>query len=176
MRSLSLSPTPVPPLRVIVGAPLVAVSAVAFAPDRLGPGCALGWTLLVLALIDWQDGILPDLLTLPLAAAGVIAGGLPWQDSLIGAAVGAALLALPALLYRFWRRREGLGWGDVKLAAASGAWLGWLAMPNLILMAALLGIGAVLLRRWRVKTALDETIPFGPALAAATWVLWLVQS
>jgi len=176
MRAFALSPTPVPPLRVVVGAVLVAVSVAILAPERLPAGCALGWTLLVLALIDWQDGILPDLLTLPLAAAGVVASGLPWQDSLIGAAVGGALLALPALLYRFWRRREGLGWGDVKLAAASGAWLGWPAMPTLILAAALLGIGAVLLRRWRQKTALDETIPFGPALAAATWGLWLVQS
>ena len=174
--SFALSVTPVPPLRIVIGAVLVAASAAIIAPGRLAPGCALGWTLLVLALIDWQDGILPDVLTLPLTAAGVIAGGLGWKESLIGAVVGAALLALPALAYRAWRRRPGLGWGDVKLAAAAGAWLGWAAMPNLILAAAILGIASVLLRRWKVKTALDETIPFGPALAAAAWVIWLVQS
>jgi len=173
MRSFALSLTPVPPLRVVIGAPLVVASAALVAPDRLAIGCALGWTLLALALIDWQDGILPDLLTLPLAAAGVIAGGLGWQDALIGAAVGAGLLTGPALIYRFWRGRDGLGWGDVKLAAASGAWLGWTATPNLILAAAILGIAAVLLRRWRLKTSLGQTIPFGPALALATWILWL---
>lgn len=173
MRGIALSLTPVPPLRVVIGGIAVAASAALIAPDRLAIACALGWTLLALALIDWQDGILPDLLTLPLAAAGVIAGGLGWQDALIGAVVGAGLLAVPAVIYRAWRGRDGLGWGDVKLAAASGAWLGWRAMPNLILASALLGILAVLLRRWRLRTPLGDTIPFGPALAAATWSLWL---
>lgn len=176
MRRFALAPTPVPPLRVAIGALLIAASVLAFAPERIWSGCALGWTLLVLSLIDWQDGILPDLLTLPLTAAGLMASGLDWQDSAIGALVGAGLLAVPALIYRRWRGQDGLGWGDVKLAAASGAWLGWQAMPSMILVSALFGIAAVLLRRWWLKTSTGETIPFGPALAAATWVLWLVQS
>jgi len=170
-----LAPTPVPPLRVAVGALLVMASALAFAPERIWSGCALGWMLLLLSLIDWQDGILPDLLTVPLAALGLLASGLGWPDSPIGAVLGAGLLAIPALIYRRWRGRDGLGWGDVKLAAASGAWLGWQAMPSMILAAALVGIAAVLLRRLWCKTATAETIPFGPALAAATWVLWLAR-
>lgn len=172
---LLLAPTPVPPLRIAVGALLVAASALAFAPEQIWSGCALGWTLLILSLIDWQDGILPDLLTLPLAAVGVLASGLDWTDAALGALVGAALLAVPALIYRHFRGRDGLGWGDVKLAAASGAWLGWPAMPSMILVAALVGIAAVLLRRWWRKTSAGETIPFGPALAAATWLLWLMR-
>ena len=175
MRRLSLAPTPVPPMRTAVGAAMVIASVVIFAPDRLWSGCALGWTLVVLSLIDWQDGILPDLLTLPLAAAGLAVGGSPWQDSLLGALLGAALLALPALAYRRFRGQDGLGWGDVKLAAASGAWLGWQAIPAMILASALLGIAAVLVRRWWLKTSAREAIPFGPALAGATWVIWLVQ-
>lgn len=175
MRSFALGLTPVSPYRTLIGALLVAASVLVFTPDKIWTGCALGWTLLVLSLIDWQDGILPDLLTLPLTAAGPLASGLAWRESLIGALVGAGLLALPALFYRRWRRRDGLGWGDVKLAAASGAWLGWQAMPMMILIAALFGIAAVLLRRWWRKTEFTEAIPFGPALAAATWLLWLVQ-
>ncbi len=79
------------------------------------------------------------------------------------------------MIYRRWRGQDGLGWGDVKLAAAAGAWVGWEAMPSMILIAALFGIAAVLLRRWLRKTSMEESIPFGPALAAATWVLWLVR-
>jgi leader peptidase (prepilin peptidase)/N-methyltransferase len=176
MRSFALVSTPVAPLRVVIGALVVAVSVLAFAPERLWIGCGLGWTLLALSLIDWQDGILPDLLTLPLAAAGLVASGLDFQESLLGVLAGAGLLALPALAYRVLRHRDGLGWGDVKLAAAAGAWLGWQAIPTMILAAAMLGIGAVLMRRWWVKTVFDETIPFGPALAVTTWVLWLTQS
>jgi len=170
-----LAPTPLPPLHVVLGALLVGASALAFAPERIWSGCALGWTLLILSLIDWQDGLLPDLLTLPLTALGLLASGLGWPDAAIGALVGAGLLAVPAMIYRRWRGRDGLGWGDVKLGAASGAWLGWPAMPSMILAAALFGIAAVLLRRWWRKTSTTETIPFGPALAAATWALWLAR-
>ena len=175
MRFFAFAPTPVPPLRVAIGALPVAAMVLAFAPDRIWSGLVLGWVLLVLSLIDWQDGILPDLLTLPLAAAGVLVSALTWQESLIGATVGAGLLAGPAVIYRRWRGQDGLGWGDVKLAAAAGAWVGWEAMPSMILIAALFGIAAVLLRRWLRKTSMEESIPFGPALAAATWVLWLVR-
>lgn len=173
MRAFALAPTPVPPVRVAIGALLVAACVAAFAPDRLWSSLALGWILLALSLIDWQDGILPDMLTVPLALTGPFASGLDWRESLIGAAVGAGLLALPALIYRRWRGREGLGWGDVKLAAGAGAWLGWQAMPSMILIGALAGIGAVLVRRWLRETSTGESIPFGPALAAATWALWL---
>ncbi len=175
MRSFTLAPTPVPPVRVAIGALLVTASIIAFAPDRIWAGCGLGWSLLVLSLIDWQDGILPDLLTVPLAAAGLLASDLDWTESASGALVGAGLLAVPAVIYRRWRGRDGLGWGDVKLAAASGAWLGWQAMPSMILVAALLGIGAVLVRRRCLKISTGETIPFGPALAGATWLLWLAE-
>jgi leader peptidase (prepilin peptidase)/N-methyltransferase len=175
MRAFPLAPTPVPPMRTAVGAALVLASVVIFAPDRIWIGCALGWTLVVLSLIDWQDGILPDLLTLPLTAVGLLVGGLPWQDSLLGALLGAGLLAVPALAYKRFRGQDGLGWGDVKLAAASGAWLGWQAIPAMILASALLGIAAVLVRQWLLKTSAREAIPFGPALAAATWIIWIVQ-
>ena len=175
MKALAFLPATIAPLRLIAGALLVAASAALITPDRLLVGCALGWTLLILSLIDLAEGILPNRLTYPLLAAGLVASGIGWRDSLMGAAIGAALLALPALAYRRLRGVDGLGWGDVKLAAGAGAWLGWQEIPPMILIAALLGIAAVLLRRWLARVSADETIPFGPALAAATWILWLVR-
>ena len=156
-----------------VGAILVVLSAMIWSPDHLWTGCGLGWTLQLLAMIDLETGLLPDRLTLPLLVAGLISGGYAENDHLAGAALGAAMLAAPAWGYRRLRRRDGMGWGDVKLAAGAGAWLGWQAVPAMILTAALLTIGAVLLRRRFCATPLDTAIPFGPALAVATWLLWL---
>jgi leader peptidase (prepilin peptidase) / N-methyltransferase len=141
----------------------------------LAASCLLGWTLLTLAAIDWRTGLLPDVLTLPLIPIGLgaawffDAGGI-W-DHVIGAAAGFVGFAALAALYRWLRGRDGLGLGDAKLLAASGAWLGWMALPSVILFAALLGLAFVLLRR----VPLDATsrIAFGPALALATWVVWL---
>jgi leader peptidase (prepilin peptidase)/N-methyltransferase len=139
---------------------------------------ALGWTLLTLSAIDWRTGLLPDILTLPLIAAGL---GVAWLvdpksllDHVIGAVVGFVVFAALSEIYLRLRGRDGLGLGDAKLLAASGAWLGWQALPSVILFAALLGLAAVLVLRVAGKH-LDATsrIAFGPALAAATWAVWL---
>lgn len=134
----------------------------------------------VLALLSWIDirsGLLPDYLTLPLLAAGLLhaaiaVGGVP-VDAVVGAVLAASMLALPALLYRRVRGRDGMGWGDVKLAGAAGAWVGWAGVPGLVLIAALLGILAALLRRWIAATPLSAALPFGPALCIATMAIWL---
>jgi leader peptidase (prepilin peptidase)/N-methyltransferase len=137
--------------------------------------CALGWTLLTLSAIDWRTGFLPDILTLPLTAAGLAAA---WffdahniWDHVIGAAAGFIGFAALAALYRWLRGRDGLGLGDAKLLAASGAWLGWIALPSVILFAALLGLAFVLLHRKPLDVA--SRIAFGPVLALATWIVWL---
>jgi len=77
--------------------------------------------------------------------------------------------------YRVLRGREGLGLGDAKLLAAAGAWLTWTALPTVILLAALLALLTVVLR-WATGRLFhaDERIAFGPALAAAIWLVWLV--
>src|SRR5689334_20682973 len=88
---------------------------------------ALGWTLLTLGIVDLIAFRLPDVLTLPLAASGLLLSlWLPDHDPLahlVGAAAGFLVLYLIAILYRRARAREGLGLGDAKLAAAAGAWL-----------------------------------------------------
>jgi len=140
--------------------------------------CMLGWTLLALAAIDWRERVLPDVLTLSLLAFGLIftsaidPGSI--VDHAIGAAAGFTIFAVTALLYRLIRGREGLGLGDAKLLAASGAWLGWIGLPSTILLAALLTLGAALIQSARGSPLKGgSSFAFGPALAAATWLVWL---
>lgn len=158
----------------------VAASAVCVEsdPERLWAGCVLGWTLLALAWIDFEHMLLPDALTLPLVLAGLAATWLldpeRTADHALGAALGYAAFRAIALGYERLRGRPGLGHGDAKLLAAAGAWVGYAALPMLVLVAALAGIGAALFaviggRRLNRTTAL----PFGPFLAGALWILWL---
>ena len=111
-------------------------------PGWLGlAGALFGWVLLTLALLDAGHFWLPDKLTLPLLLLGLaIVNEPPLLHRLIGAAAGYAVLALIALAYRAARGREGLGGGDPKLLAAIGAWLGWQALPFVLLAASLAGL------------------------------------
>ena len=144
--------------------------------------CLLGWGLLALAWIDAETFLLPDVLTLPLILAGLGAAWMlqwpPLVDAAAGAAVGYLAFRVVALAYRWVRGRDGLGGGDAKLLAVAGAWLGWQALGDVVLGAALAGIF------WFVATRPanrpDEQIvagpaelPFGPALAIAIWLVRL---
>ncbi len=160
----------------------VAVALVAAALDG-GSGawldCLLGWWLLALAWIDARHWLLPDALTLPLALAGLIAALAFDPDTLLDRALGTAAgyLALRgiALLYRALRGREGLGEGDAKLLAASGAWVGASGLPQVVLIAALGGLlAAAGLRLAGYRLAARSALPFGPFLALATWLVWLL--
>lgn len=170
------------PFHVVIelGAIAVAIS-VLYAetnPAHIWADCMLGWILLVLACIDWRWMLLPDVLTLPLLAAG-LALTLLLQPGVVAlhaaaAAVGYIGLRGVAWLYRLARGRDGMGRGDAKLFGAAGAWLGPGALAPVLLLAALLGIVmagvmAVSGRRMSATTAL----PFGSCIAAAFWVLWL---
>jgi leader peptidase (prepilin peptidase)/N-methyltransferase len=145
--------------------------------SMLWASCALGWTLLALALIDWRDGILPDVLTLPLLALGLVVtyfSGADLLDSALGAALGFLLFAAIRWLYQRVRGREGLGLGDAKLLAAAGAWVGWDSLPSIVLIAAVLGLAAALVMAWRGRRITgDLGIAFGPALCAGLWLVWL---
>jgi leader peptidase (prepilin peptidase) / N-methyltransferase len=145
---------------------------------RLWGDCLLGWTLLALAWIDADYMILPDVLTLPLVLAGLAAAFLFDPENIFGHAAGAAagylLLRLVEILYRRLRGRDGLGEGDAKLFAASGAWIGWWGLGDVLLIAAVAGLGLALadVARGRALAA-HAAIPFGPCLAFATWLVWL---
>lgn len=139
----------------------------------------LGWQLLLLAVVDGEHFWLPDQLTLPLLATGLVAAvtleRLAVVDSLTGAAAGFAGLWLLARLYRQVRGREGLGGGDPFLLAAGGAWTGWVGLPGVLLWAALAGLSVVaarILAGRRVSGA--DRMPFGVFLALGIWLTWLL--
>jgi leader peptidase (prepilin peptidase)/N-methyltransferase len=167
------------PLMMEIGALLVALWAASASTGlALWAGCVLGWALLTLAAIDHRDGFLPDVLTLPLILVGLAATYFlaPWLmlDSAIGAAVGFALFTLIRWLYRRLRGREGMGLGDAKLLAASGAWVTWNGLPSVVLVAAVAGLAmALVAARHGKPLTLTQRIPFGPALCLGTWLVWL---
>jgi len=160
-----------------------ALAAAAWAATRvegwvLWASCALGWTLLVLAAIDFRTYRLPDGLTLPLAAAGLgVAAYLDRSvplDHLIGAAASALTFAVIAVLYRRLRGREGLGLGDAKLMGAAGAWVSWTGLPGVVLWACASAFALLLARSLRGEAiTLTTRFPFGPHLCAGIWLVWL---
>lgn len=141
--------------------------------------CALGWTLLALALSDLVRLELPDELTLPLIPAGLAVAWLHAPSSLgdhvIGALAGFAAFGAVMLLYRRLRGHDGLGLGDAKLMAAAGAWTGWQALPSLLLLASLAALCAVAFAARNTGRALTlrSQVPLGVYLAGATWLVWL---
>jgi leader peptidase (prepilin peptidase) / N-methyltransferase len=139
---------------------------------------ALGWTLLALAAIDIRHYWLPDRLTLPLIPAGLLVAWLVDPAALAGHAIGAlaGFLAFAGIAwaYRQLRRRAGLGLGDAKLLAAAGAWLGWPALPGLVVVAAGLALAVALVRAASgERLGAASRIAFGPYLALALWLFWL---
>lgn len=138
----------------------------------------LGWTLLALAVTDWRALLLPDALTICLLLSGLLAVRFfdPGQfiDHLIGAVTGFGLFAALAIVYRVVRGREGLGFGDAKLMAGAGAWLGWLALPTVILFGAGFGLLFALVRSaLGYSLGASDRLPLGTFLAVAIWLVWL---
>jgi leader peptidase (prepilin peptidase)/N-methyltransferase len=145
---------------------------------------ALGftWTLLALTLIDLDHKLLPDSLTLPLLWAGLLVNALhdgagtfaPLAASVLGAAGGYLALWTVYKLFKLVTGKEGMGYGDFKLLAALGAWLGWQLLPVVILLSAAVGsvVGLCLIAFGGRSS--QTAIPFGPYLAAAGWIalLW----
>ena len=132
--------------------------------------------LWILTLIDLETGLLPNLLTFPGIAAGLLfsfwAGHL--QDAIIGVVVGYGAFWLVARLFLLFTGREGMGYGDFKLLAMLGAFMGWQALPFVIFASSLVGavVGSVFILLARRKMRAE--IPYGPYLAAAgvVWFLW----
>ncbi|AMP16924.1 prepilin peptidase [Collimonas pratensis] len=129
------------------------------------------YLLIAMTFIDADTQLLPDDLTLPLLWLGLLLNisGLfaPLSEAVIGAAAGYLSLWLIYWAFKLLTGKEGMGYGDFKLLAALGAWLGWKMLPIIILFSSLVGavVGLVLIivaRRGR-----DIPIPFGPYLAAA---------
>ncbi len=140
----------------------------------------LTWILIALTFIDFDTQLLPDNMTLPLMWLGLLISlaatipeiGLPvdTRSSILGAVAGYLSLWSVYHLFKLITGKEGMGYGDFKLFAALGAWLGWQMLPLIILLSAFTGavVGITLIiARGRDK---NIPIPFGPYLAAAGWI------
>jgi leader peptidase (prepilin peptidase)/N-methyltransferase len=163
-------------------AALIGGSALALAPGAEGLGGAVfGWLLLTLAMLDLEHFWLPDRLTATLAVLG-LAGGLaglapPLADRIVGGLAGFAVLAAIGAAYSRLRGRIGLGQGDPKLLGAVGLWLGWQALPLVLLGASLAGLAAVAARAAAGKSvAATDRVPLGALMAIAAWLLWCVAA
>jgi len=138
----------------------------------------LTWTLIALTLIDLKEQLLPDTITLPLLWLGILCSFYnlftDLQSSVIGAIAGYLILWSIFHLFRLITGKEGMGYGDFKLLAALGAWIGYSYLPQIILISSVVGsiIGITMIVVGKTKQ--QQPIPFGPYLAIAGWIalLW----
>lgn len=132
------------------------------------------WILIALVFIDFDHQLLPDNMTLPLLWAGLLFNVrgtfVPLETAVIGAAAGYLSLWLVFHAFKLLTGKDGMGYGDFKLFAAAGAWLGWQMLPLIILLAslvgAIVGIAFIVMKRHDRRMP----IPFGPFLCAASLI------
>ncbi len=146
---------------------------------ELLPALILTWALIALSGIDLDHQLLPDSITLLLIWLGLLLSLIPVfapdpQTAIIGAVAGYLSLWSVFHAFRLLTGKEGMGYGDFKLLAALGAWLGWTALPMIILLSALVGAIAGILMILLLGRDRQLPIPFGPYLAGAGWLalLW----
>ena len=166
-----------PLLELVTGVATVTVISV-LGPTMQGMlACLLTYSLIALSQIDFETKLLPDDITLPILWLGLIANIYDTFTDLQSAVIGTVLgyLALWTVYqgFRIITGKEGMGFGDFKLLALLGAWLGWQALTFIILMSSIIGtlVGITLILLGRDR---NDAIPFGPYLAGAGWIslLW----
>jgi leader peptidase (prepilin peptidase) / N-methyltransferase len=149
-------------------------------------GAFLSLLMLAIAVTDNSRYIIPNELTAAAAGLALLRAGTVGPDAgwygVLWAALRAAAITMPFLAlmigYRRWRGRDGLGLGDIKLAAVAGAWLGWTTIFAVIELATLSALGAYLVNGYFRKRPLKATafLPFGLFLAPAIWIGWLIEA
>lgn len=133
------------------------------------------FALVAATFIDLDTMLLPDQITLPLMWSGITLSLIGWspvslQDAIIGAMVGYLCLWSVYWLFKLITGKEGMGYGDFKLLAALGAWLGWQSLPILVLLSSLVGLVFGIIQLRLQKKGIDKSFPFGPYLAIAGWI------
>ena len=133
------------------------------------------FVLIAATFIDLDTMLLPDSLTLPLTWFGITLALLQispvsLQDSVIGAIAGYLSLWSVYWLFKLVTGKEGMGYGDFKLLAALGAWLGWQYLPMIILLSSFVGVIFGIIQLRLKQQGIDKAFPFGPYLAIAGWV------
>jgi leader peptidase (prepilin peptidase)/N-methyltransferase len=172
----------VAPLSIVAAATL----SIAVAPNPRGLlGASLALLMGAVAVADWRHFIIPNVATGPAFLLGLAHSVIRDPDSMIEATAFATLRALVLALlflllrevYRRLRGRQGIGMGDVKLAAVAGAWLDWQTIPLAVEVAALAALAAYLLAKIIAGRPIRTTnrMPFGLFLAPAIWLGWLFE-
>lgn len=160
------------PIVEALGAAIGITAGVVAPGGNAAAGATFGWLLLALGAIDRAAFRLPNALTATLAVTGLAAAlshPPPVLDRVIGGAVGFGTLWLVATVYQRTRGRIGLGMGDAKLFGAIGLWLGWRALPAVLLIACIAGLGWALVGRM----TRDDRLPLGTLLAGAAFAMWI---
>jgi leader peptidase (prepilin peptidase)/N-methyltransferase len=145
---------------------------------QTGFALLLTWALIALSFIDIDHQLLPDNITLPMLWLGLLLSlfGVYTDTyaSIIGAVAGYMALWSVYQAFKLATGKEGMGYGDFKLLALFGAWLGWQSLPMIILLSSLVGAVIGVSMIIFAKQDRHKPIPFGPYLAAAGWIalLW----
>jgi leader peptidase (prepilin peptidase)/N-methyltransferase len=160
------------PVVEILGGLLAAYAIFRFGATAKGLAtCVLLWSLLALTMIDFDTLLLPDGMTIPLVWAGLVVNigemFVPLTSAVVGAIAGYITLWTVYWIFKLVRGKEGMGYGDFKLLAALGAWLGWQMLPLIVLLSSVVGaIIGIALIAFRGRDQ-NVPIPFGPYLAIA---------
>jgi leader peptidase (prepilin peptidase)/N-methyltransferase len=167
-----------------VAAAMLSIAAVPGARGWLG--ASLAAAMAGIAFVDARRFVIPDELVLASLVLGLVhaavAGsyeiGVALPIAALRGAVMAAVFLAVRVAYRRFRGREGMGWGDIKLAAVAGVWLDWTTLPLAVEIAALAGISFYVVRQFVLKRSLSLAgrLPFGLFLAPAIWLCWLLEA
>ena len=167
--------SPLYPVVELLACIAATVAAIWFGADvRLFGALVLSFSLISIAFVDIRHLIIPDDIVLPMIWLGLLCNAfdmfVPLKEALFGAVAGYVVLWSIYWLHRIVTGKEGMGYGDFKLTAMLGAWLGIGLIPVVLVLAfaggAIFGTGQVIVGRAKIASA----IPFGPFLAAAGWV------
>jgi len=161
-----------PLIEFLAGVVFVAVGFIESETISIIGGLVFSAFIISLIMIDFDTFLLPDELTLPLVWLGLlfningdICGGL--SNAVIGAVIGYLILWLIYWLFKLVTKKEGMGYGDFKLLAAIGAWVGWQNLLSVLIISSLTGIVYALLMRLSGRLQPGKPIPFGPFLGVA---------
>lgn len=138
------------------------------------------WALIAASAIDLDHQLLPDVIVLPLLWLGLLINldgtFVDLEAAVVGAAVGYLSLWSIYHAFKAVTGKEGMGYGDFKLLAAMGAWMGWAALPGVVLLSSLTGIAGALLAMATGRMARGEPMPFGPFIASAGWIALMLDA
>jgi leader peptidase (prepilin peptidase)/N-methyltransferase len=170
---------------LIAGA--AAIVSVVGAPGPIGVlGAGLALVMVAIAVVDLRSFIIPDALNAAGLALAVMHAAIRQPDTMVWSvtialmrgAILAGLFFAVRQVYAHIRQRQGLGLGDVKLAAVAGAWLDWMMLPVVVELAVLVALSSYGMRQLVLGRSISLTtrVPFGASLAPSIWICWMLEA